>query len=443
MIPRRTIYEVVPGADGDEVVLHFHPGQQKAHVSTARIVAVLAGTQGGKTSYGPWWLDQEITQRGAGDYIAVAPTYDLFKLKLLPELLNVFEHLLGIGRYWIGDQVLEIADPETGQFWAKQSTDPMWARVIMRSASAKGGLESATAKAAWLDEAGQDEFGLSAWEAIERRVLLNQGRVLITTTIYNLGWLKQQIYDPAERGDPDIEVINFDSTLNPIFPKEEFEKAEKKLPKWKFLMFFRGLFTRPAGMIYSDFVNLYKDEGGHKVKPFPIPAEWPVWCGVDPGANNTAKVWVAQSPDNKFYLMSESLEGEKSTSEHAQSALELAKEKGWNVVMHVVGQPAEKQIRYDWQDAGVFNVTEPPFADVESGIDKIIALLKQHRLFIFDTCTGLLDEIGRYSRVLDDLGEPTEKIKDKEKYHRLDALRYAIAYADQPAATVEQNWLFG
>lgn len=289
-----------------------------------------------------------------------------------------------------------------------------------------------------------DEFTLAAWEAIMRRLSLNRGRVLLTTTIYNMGWLKQIIYDAWERGAKDIEVISFDSTMNPAFPQDEFERARASLPQWKFDMFYRGLFTRPAGMIYSDFVSAYQEEGGHKVRPFNIPETWPVYGGVDPGANNTAKVWLAHdTQDNKFYLMAESLEGDKSTSEHATSAVNFASERKLNVVVYVVGQPAEKQIRIDWQNAGVGNVVEPPFSDVESGIDKIIALLKQHRLLIFDSCTGILDEIGRYSRVLDEAGEPTEKIKDKEKYHRLDALRYAIAYADQPAATVEQNWLFG
>ena len=39
----------------------------------------------------------------------------------------------------------------------------------------------------------------------------------------------------------------------------------------------------------------------------------------------------------------------------------------------------------------------------------------------------LFDELATYSRVLDDAGEPIEKIKDKERYHCLDALRYDIA----------------
>ena len=68
----------------------------------------------------------------------------------------------------------------------------------------------------------------------------------------------------------------------------------------------------------------------------------------------------------------------------------------------------------------------PLVDDVESGIDRVIALFKQHRLFVFDSCLGLLDELGTYSREVDEFGNPSEKIKDKEKYHRLDALRYLV-----------------
>jgi len=69
---------------------------------------------------------------------------------------------------------------------------------------------------------------------------------------------------------------------------------------------------------------------------------------------------------------------------------------------------------------------------VEAGIDRVIQLLKQHRLFIFDDCRGMLDEIRRYGRVLGAAGEPTEKIKDKDTYHRLDALRYVAVGVTEP-----------
>ena len=66
-------------------------------------------------------------------------------------------------------------------------------RIVLRSANAEGGLESLTGKAAVLDECGQDDFTLEAWEAIQRRLSLSRGRVLGGTTPYNLGWLKTQI----------------------------------------------------------------------------------------------------------------------------------------------------------------------------------------------------------------------------------------------------------
>ena len=39
---------------------------------------------------------------------------------------------------------------------------------------------------------------------------------------------------------------------------------------------------------------------------------------------------------------------------------------------------------------------------------------------------GLIEELNTYSRKLDDMMEPTEEIKDKKRFHRLDALRYAV-----------------
>jgi hypothetical protein len=79
---------------------------------------------------------------------------------------------------------------------------------------------------------------------------------------------------------------------------------------------------------------------------------------------------------------------------------------------------------------------------VEAGIDKVIGLLRDHRLYILDTCTGVLDQIGRYSRKLDKNGDVTEDIKDKETFHYLDALRYvAIATPElQPVTVTTRRW---
>lgn len=403
-------------ADG-EMLLHLHEGQARVWDSERRFVFMLAGTQSGKTSFGPLWLLREIGLRGPGDYLAVSSTYDLLKLKMLPEFRKVFEDTLHLGEWQAGDRVFQFSGQDT--------------RVIFRSAGSPGGLESSTAKAAWVDEAGQDEFPLAAWFALLRRLSLSQGRVLGTTTLYNLGWVKQQIYDPWKAGDPDIDVIQFDSSLNPQFPQEEYERARRTLPRWKFEMFYRGRYERPAGAIYGDFIDEYKEQGGHKVHPFTIPPEWPRYVGIDYGAVNTSTIWLARDPlVNVYYLYRESLEGGKTSAEHVALAKERAR--GENVISWHGGAKSEKQQRWDWGAADGLSVQEPPVSDVEAGIDRVIALFKTMRLFVFDSCIGVLDELGRYSRVLDDLNQPTEKIANKETFHRLDALRYVAIGANDP-----------
>lgn len=430
----QNLYQVDPKTG--KVQLNLHPGQTRAWESVARFVFVVAGTQSGKTSFGPWWLWREIMTVGGGDHLAVTSTFDLFKLKMLPEMRNVFEHTLGIGRYWRGDRVMEIANPATGKFEANKSGDAMWGRIILRSAEAGGGLESASAKSAWLDECGQDSFTLETFEAVLRRLSLSRGRVLGTTTPYNLGWLKTRIVDKAD-SDPDVDVVNFSSTLNPQFSKEEYEERRQTMPAWRFKMFYDGLMGRPAGLIYEAFMAVYRQDGGHLVQRFDVPTTWARYVGVDPGGVNTAKVWLAHDASaDVYYLYRESLDGGKSSKQHAQEAKRLADSRGERVVGWMVGNKGEVQVRMDWQAWGVSPVKAPDVTDVEAGIDRVIQLFKEHRMYVIDDCTLILDELSRYARVVDAAGNPTEKIKDKEKFHMLDALRYAVIGVTSPSGVL-------
>ncbi|MCR4395056.1 MAG: terminase family protein, partial [Dehalococcoidales bacterium] len=264
--------EIVNG----ELIFRWHEGQKRVLQSKAQVIAMLAGTQAGKTVTGSRWLHNEIMRTadpaGGNDYLAGTANYDLFKLKMLPELLFYFEQTLKVGRYYPGDQILEIAENFIpGKFWAKRVTDPMWARIILRSAKAEGGWESGTARAAWLDEAGHKDFNLTAWEGCRRRLSIHQGRILITTTLYNLGWLKTEVYDRWIAGDKSIEVIQFDSTLNPAFKAEEYERARSTMPTWKFDMLYRGRYAKPAGLIYDSFNEICI------IDRFPIPKNWLIY----------------------------------------------------------------------------------------------------------------------------------------------------------------------
>ena len=400
-----SLWEVV----GDDLRCYFHPGQMQVWDSNRRFLFMIAGTQGGKTSFGPLWLRREMQKKGPGDYLGVTASFPLLKLKMLPEFLKLFHWTLRLGRWYAADKLYELRDGS---------------RVIFGSATNPESLESATAKAAWCDEVGQDQFRLDSWQAVRRRLSLHEGRALCATTVYNRGWLKHEIYDKWRAGDAELEVIQFPSTMNPLFPQREFDRAHETMPAWKFNMFYRGQFDRPEGLIYSAFNDAYREDGGHKVHSFDIPPEWPRDVGIDFGAVNTAILWIAYDPMVKvYYLYRETLEGGKTTKEHARAALSIAKYV--NMQTWHGGSKSETQQRMDWQNEGV-PVRGPNIADVEAGIDRVIGLFKERRLFIFDSCVGTLDELGTYSREINDNGETTDKIKDKESFHRLDALRYVV-----------------
>ncbi len=276
---------------GQLVSLNFHDGQIRAFESERRFVFMLAGPQGGKTCLGPHWLEKELLAKGPGDYLAVTSTYDMFKLKMLPELQTVFEELSGIGRYWAGEKIMELRESPGHKFLAKRKDDKMWGRIILRSADAKGGLESATALAAWLDECGQPEFKREAYEAVLRRLSLSLGRIFGTTTLYEWGWLKVEVYDRWMAGDPNIDVIQFDSLMNPAFPRVEYERARDTMPAWKFNLLYRGIYERPAGMIYDSF-----DETACVISRFEIPENWLWYSGHDFGTANPAAMFYAVDP---------------------------------------------------------------------------------------------------------------------------------------------------
>lgn len=415
---------------GGKVRLNFHRGQTRAWKSVARFVTILAGTRGGKTSFGPWWLRREIASKGPGDYLIAAPTYPLLDKGAVPEIERVFCRLLGLGRI-TKSPTWQFQLSSTGEAKLGFGAGVERTRLIFGHADNPDSLEAFTGKAAWLDEAGQKQFKAGSWESIQRRLSIDQGRALLTSTPYLHNWLKFEIFDRWKRrgtpselaGDCDHEVVNFESRMNPLFPAEEWERSKATLPEWKFNMFFRGLFEKPAGMIYNCF-----DAETHRKPNFDIDPTWRRFVGVDFGGVNTAAVFVAEDPKSqKWFVYNEYHAGSRTSKEHADEFKII----GNGIPVNCVGgSKSEGQWRREFSQAG-FPINEPDQPDVEVGIDRVYSAIKTDRLFILEKCSGLLDEIGRYSRPVDEAGNPKEGIEDKEKYHRLDALRYIIGWLNR------------
>jgi hypothetical protein len=276
-----------------------------------------------------------------------------------------------------------------------------------------------------------------------RRLSIHEGRALITTTPYDLGWLKQLLWDPwqeAKRNHPLIEVVRFDSIENPAFPRREFERARATLPAWKFDLFYRAIFTRPAGLIYNSF-----DEKLHKCPRFNIPPEWPRFVGIDFGGVNTAAVFFAEErigmkPTGRLIAYREYKSGDRSAAEHCYHLMKGEP----RIPLCAGGSASEGQWRREFAHGGTVKgvrvaglpIHGPMQPDVEVGINRVYGAFVLNQIAVFDDLRGVLDELLSYSRELDEMGEVTEKIDAKETFHFCDAIRYIVGYLqmDKPKA---------
>jgi len=400
--------------------LNFHPGQARTWNSKARIVAMLAGSQGGKTVFGPHWMHREITQRGEGDYLVGTATFPLLNLKLLSEYRLVFCELLRWGKYAErnGTHMIVSHDGHT--------------RIIFFSATNAESIESATAKAAHLDEAGQKQFRQDTWEAVNRRLAIHQGRILITTTLYTLGWLKSEVYDRWMDGDPDIEVIQFDSITNPAYPLTEFERARATLPPWKFSMFNRGRFEIPAGLVHDSFGS------EDIVDRFPIPKEWPVYSGHDFGKANPAALFAAQNPvSGELFYFHEYLPGSgKGAHEHVDDWQKITA--GYNVIARIGGNLNSEQDSRSLYTAHGWPIIEPRQRSVAEQVLRVISMERLHKIKVFRDLRHILNEKQTFSYVLDERYQPTDEYEDEQLYHLLACERYMHTYFT-PETVIKQK----
>jgi phage terminase large subunit len=222
-----------------------------------------------------------------------------------------------------------------------------------------------------------------------------------------------------------------------------------------------GSFDAFEGMVYHEFRRDI-----HVVKPFRIPDNWERHIRIDHGYRNPAAVvFSAISPDGEVYVYREMYEREWLINELVQGN---RKEKKIGIAQRI--QQGEKfttakidpstKARRGATGASDFDEyvkhwpeTFPPLGlaknDVQVGIDRVKSYLKVHpklkrpMLFIFDTCTNLLEEITTYrypNLKPNQEGKRAENEKPiKVDDHALDALRYLIVDLPEPYVVDTQN----
>ena len=378
-------------------------------------IAAIAGTGGGKTILGYWWLSERMTREPGFGWGLAEPTYQMLAKIILnspdpnrPNLVDYLDSLEGFNpKLYKSDKIIE--------------TDK--GLIYLGSADNPDTMQGAAVKGYWLDEAGM--MGLLAYQTVEQRVSFYEGQILITTTPYNRGWLMTEVADKND--GVNIHVESWRSIDNPVYPKRRYYYLQSKMARHRFGMMFDARFERPEGLIYASF-----NEEKCVIPRFPIPPEWFVYVGMDFGGVNTAALFIAEDPESgKLYAFHEYLMGGKTAAQHAADFFLITE--GMNVFKICGGSKSEQQWRDEFIAAGWF-VEEPSISAVEVGIDRVIGQHNADNLYYFDDLKLTLDEKRSYARALDDSEQPTEKIDNKERFHLMDAERYIVSYLATRAA---------
>lgn len=380
-----------------------HEGQRIVIESKAFCTAAIAGTGGGKTVAGYIWLLINMIQRPGQIWVVAEPTSDMVDRILLTP---------APGRFTL-PEFLKHFDPEMVFLKSKGIIRHKLGTVIFASGERPESLQGAQLGGIWLDEAGL--MKREAWLTAVQRTGFYGGRILITTTPYNMGWLKRDVYDTWQEGDADYCVVNFPSTANPRYPKEAVERARRTMSETRFRMLYEGKFGRPEGMIYDCF-----EDDANLVDDFSIPPDWERVGGIDFGFNNpTAAVFLARNEDGVYYLSADYKRREAVMADHAA---DLVGKGGERWIWY--GDPAAAQNILEMRRLGLTVVEANN--DVSNGIDTVYGLIKSRRLRIMRSCKATLDELGSYAWKKDAKSGDLADEPIKENDHLMDALRYAL-----------------
>lgn len=323
--------------------------------------------------------------------------------------------------------------------------------VFFRQLEEPEKLRSLNLSGFYIDEANQ---------VSEESFMLLQGRLrgagirkgILTTNPKGHDWLYRWFFQKDHMKDPIVKLqyhlIKAPSTENIHLPDGYLQSVMASWDDARIQREIQGSFDAFEGQVYSDFRR-----DVHVVRPFRIPSNWERHIRLDHGYRNpAAALFFAISPEGECYcykelyvrewLIKEIVLGNK--KEKKEGIVELTR--GGSSFKTAKIDPSTKARRggtgesdYDeyrrhWPD------TLPPLQmaknDVQVGIDRVKSYLKadpktqKPLLYIFETCTNLLEEITTYR--YPDLRPNQQGVKSEDEKpikvddHALDALRYMV-----------------
>lgn len=390
-----------------------HPKQAAFIRDPNDIVLAIAGKRGGKSAGAAVKFIMDISENLKagieGDYLIIGPTYGLLKNGTIPTLMRYWPRKLGT--YRRSESRIQLPNGKNGEEHY----------VFILSADEPDRIEAFGVLEAWLDEAGQ--FRQEVWDKVQQRLTTlpghGSGKVIVSTSPYGAitSWLNQDLI-MRQKEMPWVKVHNWTTMDNPFIDHTVALRARETMNPSLFKRDFLGEYTQIEGLIYPDF-NRLSDE--YVVKPFQVPAHWPLFVGIDYGFTDPTVILVlAKDPEAKvFYVIAEFYESKKSVKDF-QDFLE---QKWPGKLRQLLYDPSAVGIMTELKTVSRLNLVAADNS-VERGIARVTRLLKTQRLKFFNTCEKTIADMESYVYAG---GTKSDGRPAHDSSHGPDALRYSFS----------------
>jgi phage terminase large subunit len=330
--------------------------------------------------------------------------------------------------------------------------------IIFRGLDEPDKLRSLNLSGFYIDEANQvSEAAFMMLQGRRRGPGLRKGILTMNSGGHDWSWRWFVKKDMITKDAVKREFVNIyaPSTENIHLPEDYVETI---LASWSDERIQREIYADEdsfEGQVYTEF-----RQDLHVIPPFAIPKEWTRHIGIDHGYRNpSAWIWGASDYDGNLYIYREFYQNEWLIEQICKQGKD-----GKPSVMQMMQIPATYPPRYEkieWakidpstnsrrneregkkiSDFDIYAENlpsdfplQPANNDVTVGIDRVKTWLKpdsngKPRLYVFSTCTNLIDEIGKYrypELTVSQQGKKNEKENPlKVDDHACDALRYLV-----------------
>lgn len=320
--------------------------------------------------------------------------------------------------------------------------------VIFRGLEDPDKHRSLNLNAVYIDECSQ--VSEEAFTLLQGRLRGKHVRKIYATTnpnghswLYRY-WIKKDFATQAAKNK--FFAINAPSTENVHLPEGYVNSMLETWSEDRIKREVMGSWDAFAGQVYTEFSRHI-----HVIKPFRIPEEWTRFIGADHGYRNPAAfIWGAMDYDGNIYAyrefyerewhIDEIMKGNKRPGFTGKGVIELS---GKEKIDGIWIDPSTKADRGKESDFTTYteNLPKdwsliPANNSVATGIDRVKQYLRvdertgKPRMFIFDTCVNLIEEIAQYRyeelTVAQEGQKNTKESPVKKDDHAADAFRYMV-----------------